>query len=205
MEAKNGAATVGAMFGSPSPYQPEGKHWGWDVWAAPGTPVRALRPYRVILSREDDGPSGFWQWIIVEYDDCTCQLHGHLQKGSIPPVGKRGKRGDAIGTVGTLKDATPPGGSNSTPHSHTQFFKNREDALAIPRTHNLSLDPEVVRKRYGESLPVKRSPGWATPVGSAAAHRARYGDGHLDCGCGSGEQDVDYSSQITQVEWAEGF
>lgn len=160
------------MFGSPSRFQPQGKHWGWDVWGPTGTPLYFLTDGEIILSREGDGGSKFWQWFIVEYEDGICQLHGHLKRGTIPKLGKVVRRGQKAGEIGTLKDAL-----DSVPHSHTQFFESRKDALGIPGTHVRSLDPLAVRKRYGETLAVRRAPGWA----SAQSDETDLYD--IPCGC----------------------
>jgi hypothetical protein len=164
------------MYGSPSQYQPQGVHWGWDVWGPEGTDVLSPSDGTVILSRENDEASKFWQWIIVEYADDICQLWGHLRRGTIPPLGAKVKREQKVGEIGNLHDAL-----DSIEHTHTSFFANRQDALGIAATWPKSLDPAKVRGRYGETLPVVRAPGWGgTGVASA-------GEPALDvpCGCGA--------------------
>jgi murein DD-endopeptidase MepM/ murein hydrolase activator NlpD len=80
------------------------KHWGLDIAAPIGTPIRVPLDGTVISS----GPaSGFGLWVRVEHDDGTITVYGHINR-SMVGVGERVTAGQVIAEVGNRGQSTGP-------------------------------------------------------------------------------------------------
>ncbi|MFK7750494.1 MAG: M23 family metallopeptidase [Kordia sp.] len=89
-------------------------HWGMDFTAPRGTPVYAAGDGVVI--RADNSASGFGKHIRVEHGYGYVSLYAHLSKYNVRK-GKKVKRGDLIGFVGST-------GRSQAPHLHYEIRKN---------------------------------------------------------------------------------
>jgi murein DD-endopeptidase MepM/ murein hydrolase activator NlpD len=82
-------------------------HWGLDIAAPIGTPIRAPRSGRVT----DSGPAnGFGLWVRLGHDDGTVTTYGHVHRALVA-AGDRVGAGDVIAEVGNR-------GRSSGPHLH---------------------------------------------------------------------------------------
>ncbi len=91
-------------------------HAGMDFSAPNGAPVFATGDG--VVERADAGSSGYGNHIIIRHGFGYETLYGHLSKYNCRP-GKRVKRGDIIGYVGST-------GRSQGPHCHYEVHKNGE-------------------------------------------------------------------------------
>ena len=91
-------------------------HAGMDFSATTGTPVFATADG--VVARADAGASGYGNHIVIEHGYGYETLYGHLSRYNCRP-GKKVKRGDIIGYVGST-------GRSQAPHLHYEVHKNGE-------------------------------------------------------------------------------
>ncbi len=89
-------------------------HEGMDFSARSGTPIFATGDGVVV--RADNSRSGFGNHIVLRHGYGYETLYAHLSKYNVRP-GKRVKRGDVIGFVGST-------GRSEAPHLHYEVHKN---------------------------------------------------------------------------------
>ncbi|WP_298426652.1 M23 family metallopeptidase [uncultured Kordia sp.] len=89
-------------------------HWGMDFTAPRGTPVYASGDGVVV--RADNSASGFGKHIRIDHGYGYVSLYAHLSKYNVRK-GKKVKRGDLIGFVGST-------GRSQAPHLHYEIRKN---------------------------------------------------------------------------------
>jgi murein DD-endopeptidase MepM/ murein hydrolase activator NlpD len=89
-------------------------HFGMDFTAPRGTPVYASGDGKVI--RADNSASGYGKHIRIDHGYGYESLYAHLYKYNVGR-GKRVKRGDLIGFVGST-------GRSEAPHLHYEIFKD---------------------------------------------------------------------------------
>ena len=89
-------------------------HFGMDFTAPRGTPVYASGDGKVI--RSDNSASGYGRHIRIDHGYGYESLYAHLYKYNVRR-GKRVKRGDLIGFVGST-------GRSEAPHLHYEVFKD---------------------------------------------------------------------------------
>lgn len=83
-------------------------HKGVDLAAPTGTPVRAVKPGRISISKHQTSngrSTGYGNWIEVKHDDGTSSRYGHLNSRDVQ-VGQRVEAGQVIGTVGNTGTST---------------------------------------------------------------------------------------------------
>lgn len=81
-----------------------GNHYGLDVAARIGTPIRAAAAGTVISA----GPaSGFGLWVRVRHSDGTITVYGHINKALVD-VGQKVDAGEVIAEVGNRGQSTGP-------------------------------------------------------------------------------------------------
>lgn len=91
-------------------------HWGMDFTAPRGTPIYASGDGVVI--RADNSASGFGKHIRIDHGYGYVSLYAHLSRYNVRK-GKKVKRGDLIGFVGST-------GRSQAPHLHYEIRKNGE-------------------------------------------------------------------------------
>jgi murein DD-endopeptidase MepM/ murein hydrolase activator NlpD len=91
-------------------------HWGMDFTAPRGTPVYASGDGVVV--RADNSSSGFGKHIRIDHGYGYVSLYAHLSRYNVRK-GKKVKRGDLIGFVGST-------GRSQAPHLHYEIRKNGE-------------------------------------------------------------------------------
>ena len=91
-------------------------HAGMDFSATIGTPVFATADG--VIARADAGASGYGNHIVIQHGYGYETLYGHLSRYNCRP-GKKVKRGDIIGYVGST-------GRSQAPHLHYEVHKNDE-------------------------------------------------------------------------------
>ncbi len=91
-------------------------HWGMDFTAPRGTPVYASGDGVVV--RSDNSASGFGKHIRIDHGYGYVSLYAHLSRYNVRK-GKKVKRGDLIGFVGST-------GRSQAPHLHYEIRKNGE-------------------------------------------------------------------------------
>ncbi|MGE0552872.1 MAG: aminotransferase class III-fold pyridoxal phosphate-dependent enzyme [Gemmatimonadales bacterium] len=148
-------------------------HLGIDVFAAPGTPVRAPIAGRVHSVRLNAGPGDYGPTVIVEHavQDADGELrfwtlYGHLDLETLRSQ-HRGQPIAAGGLIGRLGGPAVNGGW--TPHLHFQVIADRLDrdgefpGVAVPSARrvwtSLSPDPHPLA-----GMPDLRAPGAAAPA-----------------------------------------
>ena len=89
-------------------------HKGMDFTSPTGTPVYATGDG--VVSRADNGASGFGNHIVIQHGYGYETLYGHLSRYNCK-VGKKVNRGDLIGFVGST-------GRSQAPHLHYEVHKN---------------------------------------------------------------------------------
>lgn len=89
-------------------------HKGMDFTSPTGTPVYATGDG--VVRRADAGASGFGNHIVISHGFGYETLYAHLSRYNCRP-GKRVKRGDVIGFVGST-------GRSQAPHLHYEVHKN---------------------------------------------------------------------------------
>lgn len=93
-----------------------GRHWGFDLPAPEGTPVKATNCGTVLLARSDFTLHG--KTVIIDHGIGLTSLYIHLSSISVKP-GDLVKRGQVIGRVGSTGVATGP-------HLHWGVYVGRE-------------------------------------------------------------------------------
>lgn len=106
-------------------------HHGMDFTAPRGTPVYATGDGVVI--RADNKSSGYGEHIRIDHGFGYVTLYAHLSKYNVRP-GKKVKRGDLIGYVGST-------GRSQAPHLHYEVHRNGVDVNPINFYYG-SLTPE---------------------------------------------------------------
>ncbi|NUY81818.1 M23 family metallopeptidase [Flavobacterium sp. MAH-1] len=91
-------------------------HAGMDFSSRTGTPIYATGDG--IVERADNTASGYGNHIVIRHGYGYETLYGHLSKYNVR-AGKRVKRGDLIGFVGST-------GRSEAPHLHYEVHKNGE-------------------------------------------------------------------------------
>jgi murein DD-endopeptidase MepM/ murein hydrolase activator NlpD len=111
--------TVTSHFGRRSdPFHGKKRnHKGLDIAAAPGTPIRPVRPGTVVSSGER---GGFGNVVVVDHGDGVTSLYAHC-KDLLVKKGDRVGRGDTIATVGST-------GRSTGPHLHLEIHR---DGVAV--------------------------------------------------------------------------
>lgn len=95
-------------------------HYGTDVAAPQGTPIRAVAAGQVI----EAGPaSGFGLWVRVRHTDGTVSVYGHMHTITTR-VGARVTAGQQIATVGARGEATGP-------HLHLEIWPGGDRARRV--------------------------------------------------------------------------
>lgn len=89
-------------------------HFGMDFTAPKGTPVYATGDGTV--TRADSKSAGYGNHIRIDHGFGYISLYGHLSKYNVTS-GRRVKRGDLIGFVGST-------GRSEAPHLHYEIFKD---------------------------------------------------------------------------------
>lgn len=89
-------------------------HWGMDFTAPKGTPIYASGDGVVI--RADNSASGFGKHIRIDHGYGYVSLYAHMSRYNVRK-GKKVKRGDLIGFVGST-------GRSQAPHLHYEIRKN---------------------------------------------------------------------------------
>ncbi len=91
-------------------------HYGMDFTAPMGTPVYASGDG--VVTRADNGAAGYGKHIRIDHGYGYVSLYAHLSKYNVRK-GKKVKRGDLIGFVGST-------GRSQAPHLHYEVFKDNE-------------------------------------------------------------------------------
>jgi murein DD-endopeptidase MepM/ murein hydrolase activator NlpD len=111
-------------------------HKGVDYAAKPGTPIYAAASGKI--SMKDYQKKGYGKLIVINHKDGYSTLYGHMskfKKGIY--AGKKVKKGDVIGYVGTT-------GASTGPHLHFEVRKN-----------GVHLDPQKAKIPTGSKLAKK--------------------------------------------------
>jgi murein DD-endopeptidase MepM/ murein hydrolase activator NlpD len=107
-----------------------GFHYGLDIAAPLGTPIRAVTAATVI----EAGPaSGFGLWLRLRHPDGTVTVYGHMHTID-RPTGAHVAAGERIATVGARGEATGP-------HLHFEVWPHGQ------RAHHI--DPQPWLARHG--------------------------------------------------------
>jgi len=114
------AGQVSSGFGA----RDGGFHYGLDIAAPLGTPIRAVTRGEVI----EAGPAtGFGLWMRLEHPDGTVTVYGHMNTIN-QPVGAHVVAGERIATVGARGQATGP-------HLHLEVWPHGDrDQRVNPKT-----------------------------------------------------------------------
>jgi murein DD-endopeptidase MepM/ murein hydrolase activator NlpD len=108
-------------------------HYGIDIAAPTGTPIRAVTAATVI----EAGPAtGFGLWMRLRHHDGTVTVYGHMNTID-RPTGTRVVAGEQIATVGARGQATGP-------HLHFEVWPHGQRAQRI--------DPQPWLTRHGIHL-----------------------------------------------------
>ncbi len=105
-------------------------HSGIDLAAPQGSPIRAVRPGRVVFA---DPYGSYGNLIVVEHTDGLTSHYGHCATIDAK-IGKQVKAGDIIGTVGSTGGATGP---------HLHFELRRHGTALNPETYIPGLTAEA--------------------------------------------------------------
>lgn len=129
---------------NPELYQ-GGIHWGVDLSAGFGAPVRAAADGTVQAAGSEECPDsgrpdcnqGSGNWLILSHPRERLQtFYGHLKRGSRLPTGTPVRRGDVIGAQGA---------SGRVTGSHLHFAAGRFDIYRSPEGLTLYfVDPDAV-------------------------------------------------------------
>lgn len=110
-----------------------GMHYGADVAAPTGTPIRAVADGTVI----EAGPaSGFGLWVRIRHEDGTVSVYGHMHTITTA-VGARVGAGEQIATVGSR-------GRSTGPHLHLEIWPDGD--------RDRRVDPADWLARHGAAL-----------------------------------------------------
>jgi len=99
-------------------------HKGFDYPAALGTPINAINDGEVIEVGDDDPgkkKQGLGKFVKLMHEDGTISVYGHMSEQSAIK-GKRIKKGDVIGKVGST-------GRSTGPHLHLEILKPNEKGV----------------------------------------------------------------------------
>lgn len=102
-------------------------HFGIDLVAKRGIPVRAVQRGRVIYT--GSRLSGYGNTIIIEHPSGWASLYGHLDEIQVK-TGVKVKKNEVIGTVGST-------GRTTGVHLHFELIRNREPVdplLYLPKS-----------------------------------------------------------------------
>lgn len=102
-------------------------HKGYDYPAALGTPINAINDGEVIEVGDDDPRNegkGLGKFVKLMHEDGTISIYGHMSEQSAIK-GKRIKKGDVIGKVGSS-------GRSTGPHLHLEIHKPDEKGKFAP-------------------------------------------------------------------------
>jgi murein DD-endopeptidase MepM/ murein hydrolase activator NlpD len=115
---------VSSAFGPRTlPGEVQKMHQGVDIWAPPGTEVRAASAGTVVDVSPDGVRTGYGNTVIVEHPDGTLTLYAHLQRfGAGIQVGAVVERGDVLGYVGATH---APSTSPMVAHLHFEVLKKK--------------------------------------------------------------------------------
>jgi murein DD-endopeptidase MepM/ murein hydrolase activator NlpD len=115
-----------------------GMHYGTDIAAPLGTPIRSVAAGTVI----DAGPAtGFGLWVRIRHGDDTVSVYGHMQTITTHD-GARVGAGEQIATVGARGHATGP-------HLHLEIWPHGDRGARV--------DPAAWLATHGARLPGGRS------------------------------------------------
>lgn len=105
-------------------------HYGIDIAAPVGTPIRAVTTATVI----EAGPAtGFGLWMRLRHPDGTVTVYGHMHTIT-RPAGARVAAGERIATVGSR-------GQSTGPHLHFEVWPHGD--------RNARIDPRPWLARHG--------------------------------------------------------
>lgn len=88
-------------------------HYGIDLAAPTGTPVKASREGKVVMSAFGALDATYGECIVISHSDGMHTLYGHLSKRDVS-VGDKVKQAQVIGKVGST-------GNSTGPHLHFEF------------------------------------------------------------------------------------
>lgn len=88
-------------------------HYGIDVPAPEGTPIRACKDGEVVVSEYS---SGYGYYMVIKHTDGTQTLYAHMYKVGLPK-GTKVSQGEEIGGIGTT-------GSSTGNHLHFEIWMN---------------------------------------------------------------------------------
>lgn len=100
--------TVTSEFGTRSD-----NHLGIDLAAPTGTPIKASREGKVVMSALGALHWSYGECVVISHSDGLHTLYGHMSKRDVS-VGDKVKQGQVIGKVGST-------GNSSGPHLHFEF------------------------------------------------------------------------------------
>jgi murein DD-endopeptidase MepM/ murein hydrolase activator NlpD len=106
-------------------------HYGMDFTAPKGTPIYATGDGKII--RADNNSSGYGKHIRIDHGYGYLSLYAHLSQYNVKK-GKKVKRGDLIGFVGST-------GRSEAPHLHYEVWKDK-DRINPLNFYYGSLSPE---------------------------------------------------------------
>lgn len=110
------------------PFTGEDKmHKGYDYTAVLGTPINAINDGEIIEVGDDDPKNkgtGLGKFVKIMHEDGTISVYGHMSEQSAVR-GKRIKKGDVIGKVGSS-------GRSTGPHLHLEIHKPNEKGVFAP-------------------------------------------------------------------------
>ena len=97
-----------------------GFHYGLDIAAPLGTPIRAVTRGQVV----EAGPaSGFGYWVRIQHPDGTVTVYGHMRVIT-QPAGAQVKAGEVIAKVGSE-------GQSTGPHCHFEVWPHSDRAHRV--------------------------------------------------------------------------
>lgn len=88
-------------------------HLGTDLAAPTGTPIKACREGKVVMSANGALDWSYGECVVISHNDGLHTLYGHMSKRDVS-VGDKVKQGQVIGKVGST-------GNSSGPHLHLEF------------------------------------------------------------------------------------
>lgn len=88
-------------------------HYGIDLAAPAGTPIKASREGKVVMSALGALDASYGECIVISHNDGLHTLYGHMSKRDVS-MGDKVKQGQVIGKVGST-------GNSTGPHLHFEF------------------------------------------------------------------------------------
>lgn len=98
-------------------------HYGLDIWAPIGTPVRAVES-GVVLAASENGARGFGGYghaVLLKHDSGQFSLYAHLNERAPVSPGDRVSEGQLIGHVGNSDGRAGNPTRTSPPHLHFEI------------------------------------------------------------------------------------